>query len=110
MCAGVFLTPEEWLAKAMLGDVGDPLIVEPGERRQYSAFLMDPHVVRLPARQLVHELLTTPDALMKADDVLPEFFFLINRYHWSEIARREHITAGAAFLEDVTWDGASPMP
>jgi glutathione synthase/RimK-type ligase-like ATP-grasp enzyme len=109
LSGGVFLTPEQWVCDAMMGEDHVFRMVEPGHRRQYDVYLLDPHTIRLPPRQLVHELLTTPDALMKADDVLPAFFFLINRRHWSKLGRREHISAGRAFVEDITWDG-SPMP
>jgi hypothetical protein len=108
--AGVQLTPGEWIGNAVIGEPGgDVRVVGPGRRRQYDAYLLDSKIIRLPPKKLIHELLTTPDALMKADDVLPALFFLMGRRHWSKIALREHISVCQAFLEDITWDG-SPMP
>ena len=66
-------------------------------------------MTHLSAHRLVHELLTTPDAYMAADDILPALYFLISRRHWSEVAKREHVDVGQAFMRDVAWDG-SPMP
>lgn len=110
LSAGVQLTPEDWVGNAMLGKSdGEVRVVEPGARRQYDAYLLDRHIIRLPPKKLIHELLTTPDALMKADDVLPALCFLISRHHWSQVAKREHISVGSAFVDDITWDG-SPMP
>lgn len=109
LSAGALLTPKEWIAGAMIGDGAELHTVEPGRRRQYDAYLLDPHYLHLPPKRLIHELLTTPDALARADDILPALFFFIARRHWSQIARREHVPLGRAFLEDIAWDG-SPMP
>lgn len=107
--AGVFLTPKTWVADAVLGDPTETRIVEPGARRQYDAFLFRPGMVQLPARRLIHELLTTPDVYISAKDMLPALYFFINLRHWSKLAEREHIDFGQAFVGDVSWDGA-PMP
>lgn len=107
--AGAFLIPGDWLGDAIAGEPGELRTVGPGHRRQYDGYLLSPHMARLPAGRLIHELLTTPDAFMAAEDVLPALYFLISRRHWSEVGKREHLTAGEAFVEDVTWDG-SAMP
>lgn len=107
--AGIFLAPADWVGEAVLGEPRELRMVGPGHRRQYDAYLLERHMTRLPARRIVHELLTTPDAFMSPHDVLPALYFFISRRHWSRVARREHITAGQAFAEDVSWDG-SPMP
>lgn len=104
--AGVQLTPQDWIGEAVLGaPPSETRTVPPGVRRQYDALMLEPGLMRLPPRQLIRELLTTPDALMKANDVLPALFLVISRRHWSKIARREHINVGRAFLEDIAWDG-----
>lgn len=107
--AGIFLTPADWVGEAVLGEPRELRMVGPGQRRQYDAYLLERHMTRLPARRIIHELLTTPDAFMAPHDVLPALYFFISRRHWSRVARREHISAGQAFAEDISWDG-SPMP
>lgn len=106
---GVFLQPDAWIGDAVLGEAGDLRIVEAGVRRQCDAYMLNRHIVKMPARQLVHELLTTPDLYMSADDMLPAIYFFMNQRHWSHIAKREHISLSEAYLGDVSWDG-SPMP
>ena len=107
--AGAFLIPADWLGEAVLGNPDALHTVEPGHRRQYDLYLLNRHMTHLSAHRLVHELLTTPDAYMAADDILPALYFLISRRHWSEVAKREHVDVGQAFMRDITWDG-SPMP
>lgn len=106
--AGIFLVPETWISDALLGDPPDLRTVEAGRKRQYDAFMLRRDMVRLPARRLVHELLTTPDAYISAEDMLPALYFFVSLRHWSRVARREHIDFGRAYLGDVSWDGA-PM-
>ncbi len=105
--AGVFLTPEAWIGPAVFNEPGDVRMVEPGTRRQYDLHMLDPHLSKLPARQLLHELFTTPDALLKPDDLLPALYFYICRRHWAAVAKEEHKTLSDVFLEDITWDGTA---
>ncbi len=107
--AGAYLVPEALLGPAIFDDRGEVRMIEPGAKRQYGIYLLDPHLSKLPLTKIIHELLTTPDAYLKPDDVLPAFYFLISRRHWSAVAKKEHISVGHAFLEDITWDG-TPMP
>ena len=107
--AGSFLTPKEWVGEAVLGEPGELRIAPAGERRQYDAYMLIGNSTRMSASEMLHQLLTTPDATMAAGDVLPALYCLINRRHWSHEAKREHISLGEAFTRDFSWDG-SPMP
>jgi hypothetical protein len=109
--AGAFLVPPGWIEEAVLDEraLQEPRIGAAGQRRQYDIYLLESHLAGLPAGRLVHELLTTPDALMSPHDILPALFVLISRHHWHSVARREHIEFAQAYLGDVSWDG-SPMP
>ena len=109
LSAGAFITPASWIGDALLGNSHDLQIVESGRRCQYDAYLLDPHIIKLPPGELIRQLLTTPDALMQPEDVLPALYFLIGRRHWSKVAKQQHTSVGRAFLEDILWDG-SPMP
>ena len=106
---GAFVTPESWLGPAIFDDPGEVRMVEPGQRRQYDLHLIDPHFNKMSARKLLHELLTTQDAFLKPDDLLPALYFLIARRHFNTIAKKEHITMADAFLNDIAWDG-TPLP
>jgi glutathione synthase/RimK-type ligase-like ATP-grasp enzyme len=107
--AGVFLFPHEWISDAILGEPEDLRIVPPGIKRQCDGYMLNRHVVSLPAHQLVHELLTTPDLYISAKDMLPAVYFFLCQRHWSHVAKREHTSFGWAFLSDVSWNG-EPMP
>ena len=102
---GAFVTPESWLGPAIFDEPEDVQMVEAGQRRQYDLHLIDPHFNKMSVRQLLHELLTTQDAFLKPDDLLPELYFLIARRHFNTIAKKEHITMADAFLNDIAWDG-----
>lgn len=41
--------------------------------------------------------------------LLPAILFYTGHRHWSAYAKREQLDYGAAFVEDVSWDGM-PMP
>ncbi|QDT66349.1 ATP-grasp domain-containing protein [Calycomorphotria hydatis] len=109
VCAGAFMTPEAWLGPAVLDLPGELHLVEPGKRRQYDFYLLDPHLHKQPAHKLLKELFSAPDAYLKPDDLLPALYFLIARHHFSTVAKQEHTTMANVLLRDVTWDG-SPMP
>jgi hypothetical protein len=64
---------------------------------------------KLKGRALIHELLTTPDAALSADDILPALYCLITRRHFSHRADEKHRQMASTFAEDIEWDG-SPMP
>ena len=49
------------------------------------------------------------DALIAHHDLLPAILFYTGHRHWSALADREHLGYGAAFVEDLSWDGSS-MP
>ena len=65
LSAGGFLTPKNWMADALIGNKPSLKIVEPGRTAQYDPYLIDRHLVKIPPKKLLHELLTKPDALMK---------------------------------------------
>lgn len=109
--AGAFLIPQPWIGQALLHP--DPSrgtqTVPAGVERQYDALLLDRQLLKLPPRELIRRLFTTPDAFLRPDDLLPSLCYLVSQRHWSQLARREQISAGQAFLEDLSWDG-SPLP
>lgn len=107
--AGCFLVPESWIGEAVLGRRHELRIAEVGVRRQYDAYILIGHSTRLKGRALVHELLTTPDAIASAHDILPALYCLINRRHFSHAAHEGHQDVVSAFTGDIAWDG-SPMP
>ncbi|WP_421725522.1 ATP-grasp domain-containing protein [Bauldia sp.] len=107
--AGSFLTPGEWVGGAVIDEPSELRIAPAGQKRQYDAYMLVGNAAKLPARKLLHELLTTPDAVLKAGDVLPALYCLINRRHWSHKAEEEHTSLSEAFTADISWDG-SPMP
>jgi hypothetical protein len=107
--AGAFFAPPDQLADAIAGPAPGLRIVPAGLRRQYDAYLLDPHIRSGPAASIVRALLTTPDAFFDPRDAMPAIVFLLGRRHWSRLARREHLTVGKAFVGDMSWDG-SPMP
>ena len=107
--AGSFLTPPEWIGEAVLGEPGELKIAPAGKRRQYDAYMLVGNATRLKPREMLHQLLTTPDATMRADDILPALYCLINRRHWSHKAEEEHTSLSEAFTGDFSWDG-TPMP
>ena len=109
LSGGAFLTPEIWNGEALMGKSHELRMVEAGRRRQYDAYLLDPNMIKLPPRQLIQQLLTTPDTFMQPQDVLPALYFFISLRHWSKLAKQQHIGIGRAFLEDILWDGL-PMP
>ncbi|MCP4380855.1 MAG: hypothetical protein GY798_05445 [Hyphomicrobiales bacterium] len=61
------------------------------------------------ARERVHQLLITPDALVSGRDLLPTILYLTNCGYSIAVARREHVGLETALLEDISWDG-TPMP
>ena len=107
--AGIFLTPEEWTGGAVVAEPGDLRVAAAGQSLQYDAYMLIGHSTRLTPRQLVHELLTTPDAVLSVRDILPGLYCFINRRHWSHAAEKHHSTLAGEFMTDVVWDG-SPMP
>jgi glutathione synthase/RimK-type ligase-like ATP-grasp enzyme len=107
--AGCFLVPQKWIGDAVLGLSGEQRVAVAGVRRQYDAYLLVGHSTRLKGKALVHELLTTPDAIASVHDVLPALYCLINRRHFSHAAEDGHQDLVSAFTGDVAWDG-SPMP
>jgi glutathione synthase/RimK-type ligase-like ATP-grasp enzyme len=107
--AGCFLVPEGWIGEAVLGGAEDLRIADAGVRRQYDAYLLIGHSTRLKGRALIHELLSTPDAIASAHDILPALYCLINRRHFSHAAEEGQQDLVSAFTGDVAWDG-SPMP
>lgn len=107
--AGSFLTPEDWIHEGVLGEPGDTRVAEAGTRRQYDAYMLVGSSTGLSGRQLVHELLTTPDAIANVHDILPALYCLINRRHFSHAAEDGHGDIVSAFTDDIVWDG-SPMP
>ena len=80
--------------------------VPAGLSRQYDAYLLDPHI-RLglagagPARAPDHARCL----LRAAATSCPRSTFLIGRRHWNHVARQEHLSAGTAFVADMSWDG-----
>lgn len=107
--AGIFLIPPEWVGETVLGNPDTSHTVPAGRSVQYDFDLIDRGIVRLPARELLKTLLTTPDAFLKPGDVMPALCFFISNYHWAQVAKREHIDADHAFIGDISWDG-TPMP
>jgi len=107
--AGAFFAPGAWLAEAITGLACGLRVVPAGLRRQYDAYLLDPHIPSGPPAAIIHALLTTPDAFFDPRDVMPSLYFLTSRRHWSRAARDEHVSVGRAFVDDMSWDG-SPMP
>jgi len=107
--AGVFVTPPEWVGEAILGRPDAARTVKAGLKRQYDAILLSKGEIQIPLRERVRLLLTEPDALAARHDLLPAILFYTGHRHWSAVAKREHLDYGAAFVEDVSWDG-SPMP
>jgi len=107
--AGIFLMPPEWVGEAVIEKPDTPRTVAAGRRVQYDFDLINRNIIRLPARELVRTLLTTPDAFLKPRDVMPALCFFISNYHWAQVAKREHIDADHAFIGDISWDG-TPMP
>ncbi|WP_421723362.1 ATP-grasp domain-containing protein [Bauldia sp.] len=107
--AGVFVTPQAWIAEAVLGDPGDLRIAPAGVMRQYDAVLLGSGGVDLSVGERLKLLLTAPDALIEGRDLLPSILYYVQRRHWKAVARDEHIPLNAAFNEDISWDG-SPMP
>jgi hypothetical protein len=107
--AGAFFVPGAWLAEAISGSSPGLRTVPAGLSRQYDAYLLDPHIPSGPPARVLRALLTTPDAFFEPRDVLPALYFLIGRRHWNRVARQEHLSAGTAFVADMSWDG-TPMP
>ena len=107
--AGAFFVPGAWLAEAISGASPELRTVPAGLSRQYDAYLLDPHIPSGPPARVLRALLTTPDAFFEPRDVLPALYFLIGRRHWNHVARQEHLSAGTAFVADMSWDG-TPMP
>jgi hypothetical protein len=107
--AGAFFVPGAWLAEAISGSSPELRTVPVGLSRQYDAYLLDPHIASGPPARVLRALLTTPDAFFEPRDVLPALYFLIGRRHWNHVARQEHVSAGTAFVADMSWDG-TPMP
>lgn len=109
LTAGSFLTPEDWVGTGVL-DTPEPVRIAPsGKKRQYDAYILVGNAPHLKPAQMLHQLLTTPDAIMSASDVLPVLYCFINRRHFSHMAKQEHVDLIAAFTGDVIWDG-TPMP
>lgn len=109
LTAGCFLTPEDWLTDAVTGQPSDLRIAPPGVRRQYDAIILERRETHLSPRQMLHELLTTRDVTLTAEDVLPTLYTFINRRHWSRLAEREHVGVADIIYKDIAWDG-TPMP
>ncbi len=107
--AGVFVTPSEWIGAAILDRPDAVWAVEAGMKRQYDAILLSRGEIQIPLRERIRLLLTEPDALIAHHDLLPAILFYTGHRHWSALAEREHLGYGAAFVEDLSWDG-SPMP
>lgn len=107
--AGAFFPDPAWLAEAIAGAAAELRVVPPGLRRQYDAYLLDPHIPAGSPGSIIHALLTTPDAFFDPRDLMPALLFLTARRHWSRVARREHLSLGRAFVDDMSWNGA-PMP
>jgi predicted ATP-grasp superfamily ATP-dependent carboligase len=107
--AGCYLLPEAWLGEGILGKTSELRIGESGLRRQLDAYLLVGPGRKLKGRALVHELLSTPDAVLSAHDILPAFYCLINRRHFSTRADHGHHELMSTFARDIEWDG-SPMP
>jgi glutathione synthase/RimK-type ligase-like ATP-grasp enzyme len=107
--AGCFLLPEAWLGEAILGTSSELRVAEAGQRRQLDAYLLVGPGRKLKGRALVHELLSTPDAVLSGHDILPAFYCLINRRHFSKRADHGHHEMMSTFAQDIEWDG-TPMP
>jgi glutathione synthase/RimK-type ligase-like ATP-grasp enzyme len=107
--AGAFFAPGAWLAEAIMGSSRELRVVPAGVSRQYDAYLLDPHIPSGSPASILRALLTTPDAFFAPGDVMPALCFLVGRRHWSRLARREHLSVGRAFVDDMSWNG-SPMP
>jgi hypothetical protein len=107
--AGAFFPDPAWLAEAITGSRHELRVVPPGLRRQYDAYLLDPHIPSGSPAAILRALLTAPDAFFEPQDVMPALCFLVSRRHWSAVARQEHVSVGRAFVEDMSWDG-TPMP
>jgi hypothetical protein len=107
--AGLFLTPREWIAEAVLGGLSALRTVPPGVKRQYDADLVAAGVTGLPVRERLRALLTVPDAFVAEHELLPALLRYTAAYHWTPIAQREHVGVDTAFLADMSWNG-EPMP
>jgi carbamoylphosphate synthase large subunit len=107
--AGAFFPDPAWLAEAIAGPRPGLRVVPPGRRRQYDAYLLDPHIPSGSPASIVRALVTTPDAFFDPRDLAPALCFLLGRRHWSRVARREHLSLGRAFVDDMSWNG-TPMP
>lgn len=107
--AGCFLVPEAWIGEALIGAPSQLRTAEAGVRRQYDAFLLVDGGGRLGGWNLVHELLTTPDAVASVHDILPALYCLISRRHFSHMASAGHHAIVNATTGAFAWDG-SPMP
>jgi glutathione synthase/RimK-type ligase-like ATP-grasp enzyme len=109
LTAGSFLTPEDWVGAGVLDTPGTTRIALPGKSRQYDAYILIGNAAHLKPAQMLHQLLTTPDAIMSTNDVLPALYCFINRRHFSHLAEQRHVDLVEAFTGDVAWDG-TPMP
>jgi predicted ATP-grasp superfamily ATP-dependent carboligase len=109
LTAGSFLTPDGWVGAGVLDAPGAPNIASAGKSRQYDAYILIGNAPHLKPAQRLHQLLATPDAIMSANDVLPALYCLLNRRHFSHVAKQEHVDLIEAFTGDVIWDG-TPMP
>jgi hypothetical protein len=107
--AGCFLVPELPLGEAILGTSKDLSLVDAGLRRQFDAYLLVGPGRKLKGRAMVHELLSTRDPVLSGHDVLPAFYCVINRRHFSQRADHGHHEMMSTFAQDIEWDG-SPMP
>ncbi|MEM1370565.1 MAG: ATP-grasp domain-containing protein [Cyanobacteria bacterium P01_H01_bin.15] len=107
LSAGGFLTPQDWIAESILNPnlSSKTQFVPAGRAAQYDSYLIDRHIVKIPPRKLLHELLTKPDVLMKPSDVLPGIYFFLTRRHFSSVAKKDHVTFCHALYEDNVWDG-----
>lgn len=107
--AGCFLMDEKMLGRAILGGLDGLHVVPAGRSKQYDSYLMDRHTTEMSMREIVHALLSAPDALVSHLDVLPFVYSFVLRSNASREAYRRHVAVTDIAFGDTTWDG-SPMP
>ena len=107
--AGVFLTDEEILGKAMLGPADSLHLAPAGMSRQYDSYLVYGRATAQSTPEVIQSLLSGKDALVSQRDYLPFLYSFLARSQYKHRAYEEHKSFSDVFLNDIVWDGA-PLP
>lgn len=104
---GVILLEADDFAKALTGDVSEPIVVEPGVERQVSlAVLADAFVE--PLRHLptsLHDLLHVKDVGAGWHDSLAMLWSPATLVHGAKLGRGQHKELLGALGDDIVWNG-----